>query len=186
VVSGAAVPAPSPPQGPARGSSDTAESQSGPSTGVPVLQGQDHEQESQVPSCPAPCPQPCACRSVDTSPRLLGGGVVLPRTPVERPRLSAPQSSVQGCRDSGDCFRRGLGNCRLSLSQTQMSPATNGPSTCCPWTKTSSAWSCPSSFATTSWSVGRCGRDAALRGRSLSLARLLGSGQKSFFRRADA
>ncbi|XP_030353716.1 vacuolar protein sorting-associated protein 33B isoform X5 [Strigops habroptila] len=31
-----------------------------------------------------------------------------------------------------------------------MSPATSGPSTCSPWMRTSSAWSCPSSSATTS------------------------------------
>ncbi|XP_030353715.1 vacuolar protein sorting-associated protein 33B isoform X4 [Strigops habroptila] len=37
-----------------------------------------------------------------------------------------------------------------NVSILKMSPATSGPSTCSPWMRTSSAWSCPSSSATTS------------------------------------
>ncbi|NXL79059.1 VP33B protein, partial [Leptocoma aspasia] len=42
-----------------------------------------------------------------------------------------------------------------------MSPAMNGPSTCCPWMKTSLAWSCPSSSVITFWSVGHRGEVTA-------------------------
>lgn len=77
-------------------------------------------------------------------------------------------------------FLRGAGDCCLSLSRAQMSPAMSGPSTCSPWMRTSSAWSCPSSFATTSWSVGQSCRDAALQDGSLPHTHLLGPEQKSF------
>lgn len=102
------------------------------------------------------------------------------------PSLCSPHPCLWGCHDSWGCFSRGLGNCHLSLSQTQTSPVMNGPSTCSPWMKTSSAWSCPSSFVTTSWSVGHSHWDTALQDGSLSLAHLLGLGQKSFVQRADA
>lgn len=95
----------------------------------------------------------CACHSIGPSllPEERRGERVLP------PILSgAPQALFWGCCDSWGSSCPGLRNCPLSLSQTQMSPAMNGPSTCCPWMKTSSAWSCPSSSVTTFWSVGHC------------------------------
>lgn len=107
-------------------------------------------------------------------------------SPLGRPRLSVLPLCAQGCQDSWGCSCWGLGNCCLSLSHAQMSPAMSGPSTCSPWTKTSSAWSCLSSSATTSWSVGHSCRDAALHDGSLPRAHLLGPGQKSFVRGVDA
>lgn len=99
--------------------------------------------------------------------------------PLGRPRLSVLPLCA-GLPGLLGLFLRGAGDCCLSLSHAQMSPAMSGPSTCSPWMRTSSAWSCPSSFVTTSWSVGRSCRDAALQDSSLPRAHLLGPGQKSF------
>lgn len=87
-VSGAVAPAPSPARGLARGSSDAAESQLNPSTGIPVLAGTGAwagTAGSLEPGCP---PAGRRVRAPASAPlHLLGGERVLPGIPVEGPHL---------------------------------------------------------------------------------------------------
>uniref|UniRef100_A0A8C8BF99 Vacuolar protein sorting-associated protein 33B n=1 Tax=Otus sunia TaxID=257818 RepID=A0A8C8BF99_9STRI len=122
-----AGPFPSPPRGLAHGSSNAAESQLDPSTGIPVLAGRERGQEPQFPSAWLLPAGRCAHAAVSVPLLcLLGGGRLLPRSPVGRPRLSAPLTPV--CR-AGVI----LGVFLLRVGQLSPFPIPNADVTCDEW-----------------------------------------------------